>query len=119
MSAVVTVFISDLETKRMSEKAQISLPLHTPPLLRAFEQEVPLKITFLFIKLTFMFAVLPDIEQAYLITILFFFILRSFSRGIIFFIYREEQSSPYLPYQNTSLRERHRIWYFVPEITTS
>lgn len=63
---------------------------HVPPLVRAIEWTVPLqtllsKILLLLVRLTVMFAVLPDIEQADLITVIFLLVLQSVRRGIVFF----------------------------------
>lgn len=66
------------------------LTRHVPPLVRAIEWTVPLqtllsKILLFLVRLTVMFAVLPDIEQADLVTVIFLLVLQSVRRGIVFF----------------------------------
>lgn len=66
------------------------LTRHVPPLVRAIKWTVPLqtllsKILLLLVRLTIMFAVLPDIEQADLFSVIFLLVLQNVRRGIVFF----------------------------------
>lgn len=116
MFVILTVLISDLERKETTEEAQLPPTLHVPPLAQAIEQECLCRwlfsndITFHKAYPCFCSTSRHRTNRSHH-SFLLCCPLKLYQRNCPFYLQRRTQKSI------SALRERHRIWYFIPETT--